>query len=61
MENKVVLILVDGMRPDGVLKCGHPFAKTLQSISSWSMSAQTVMPSVTLCLYSIRSIPTATA
>ena len=48
MENKVVLILVDGMRPDGVLKCGHPFAKTLQSISSWSMSAQTVMPSVTL-------------
>ena len=48
MENKVVLILVDGMRPDGVLKCGHPFAKTLQSISSWSMNAQTVMPSVTL-------------
>ena len=48
MENKVVLILVDGMRPDGVQKCGHPFAKTLQSISSWSMNARTVMPSVTL-------------
>lgn len=48
MENKVVLILVDGMRPDGVQKCGHPFARTFQSISSWSMNAQTVMPSVTL-------------
>lgn len=48
MENKVVLILVDGMRPDGVQKCGHPFVRTFQSISSWSMNAQTVMPSVTL-------------
>lgn len=48
MKNKVVLILVDGMRPDGVQKCGHPYAKTLQSISSWSMNARTVMPSVTL-------------
>ena len=48
MKNKIVLVLVDGMRPDGVEKCGHPYAKTLQSLSSWSMTAQTVMPSVTL-------------
>ena len=26
MENKVVLVLVDGMRPDGACACGHPFA-----------------------------------
>lgn len=48
MENKVVLVLVDGMRPDGVQLCGHPFAQTLRSISACSMNARTVMPSVTL-------------
>ena len=48
MENKVVLVLVDGMRPDGVLNCGHDYVKTLMSLSTWSLSAQTVMPSVTL-------------
>ena len=48
MDNKVVLVLVDGMRPDGVMKCGHEYVKTLMSLSTWSLSAQTVMPSVTL-------------
>ena len=48
MENKVVLVLVDGMRPDGIQKCGHPFAQTLMSRSASSMNARTVMPSVTL-------------
>ncbi|MBQ4157507.1 MAG: alkaline phosphatase family protein, partial [Clostridia bacterium] len=48
MENKVVLVLVDGMRPDGACACGHPFANALKSLSTWSMTAKTVKPSVTL-------------
>lgn len=48
MKRKVLLVLVDGMRPDGLLQCGHPFVKTLLESASYTMKAQTVMPSVTL-------------
>ena len=48
MGAKVVLVLVDGMRPDAMLACGHPFAQKLVSMSSHALDAQTVMPSVTL-------------
>ena len=48
MSEKVILILVDGMRPDGLLACGHPFVRTLLSKSTYALDAQTVMPSVTL-------------
>ncbi|MEG0766141.1 MAG: alkaline phosphatase family protein [Clostridia bacterium] len=48
MEKKVVLILVDGMRPDGMLQCGNPFVSELLAQSSYALDAQTVMPSVTL-------------
>ena len=48
MENRVVLILVDGMRPDGLLQCGHPFVEKLLAASTSTMEAVTVMPSVTL-------------
>lgn len=48
MAEKVVLILVDGMRPDGMLACGHPFVKELISKSTHALDAQTVYPSVTL-------------
>ncbi len=48
MGAKVVLVLVDGMRPDAMLACGHPFAQRLVSMSSHALDAQTVMPSVTL-------------
>lgn len=48
MSEKVVLILVDGMRPDGMMNCGHPFVKELLAKSSYSLAARTVMPSVTL-------------
>lgn len=27
MKEKVILISIDGMRPDGFLQCGHPFVK----------------------------------
>ncbi|MBO5198520.1 MAG: alkaline phosphatase family protein [Lachnospiraceae bacterium] len=48
MSEKVILILSDGLRPDAFEACGHPFAKTLLTKSSYSMDAQTVTPSVTL-------------
>lgn len=45
---KVILISIDGMRPDGLLSCGHPFVNEMMKIASYSLTAQTVMPSVTL-------------
>lgn len=48
MAEKVVLILVDGMRPDGLTGCGHPFAKRLLEMSAHALDARTVVPPVTL-------------
>ncbi len=45
---KVIIILADGMRPDGFSKCGNAFCETLKNISSYTLSAKTVFPSVTL-------------
>jgi len=54
VENKVVLILVDGMRPDGMKKCGNKFVEEMLSCSSYTLNAKTVMPSVTLpCHFSL--------
>lgn len=48
MSKKVVLILVDGMRPDGLKNCGNPYAEEFVRESLSSLDAKTVMPSVTL-------------
>ena len=48
MSEKVILILVDGMRPDGMMQCGNDFAQKLVSKSTYCLKARTVMPSVTL-------------
>ena len=48
MKKKVILISVDGMRPDGFLDCGNPFAEELRRISFHTLTGQTVFPSVTL-------------
>ena len=48
MSGKVILILVDGMRPDGMMQCGNPFAQKLVENSTYTLNARTVMPSVTL-------------
>lgn len=48
MSEKVVLILVDGMRPDSLEKAGHPFIEEMKAKGSSTLEAQTVMPSVTL-------------
>ena len=45
---KTVLILVDGMRPESLEACGHPFVKKMLEHSIYTLNAQTVMPSVTL-------------
>lgn len=48
MDKKVILILVDGMRPDAVLNCGEPWVNDLIAGSLHTFSCRTVMPSVTL-------------
>ena len=44
--NKVVLILLDGMRPDAI--DGIPLVEELKKTSSYTLNAETVYPSVTL-------------
>jgi predicted AlkP superfamily pyrophosphatase or phosphodiesterase len=46
--NKVVLFLVDGMRPDGLQQARTPVMDKLMGSGSFTLNAQTVMPSVTL-------------
>lgn len=48
MSEKVVLILVDGMRPDSLQASGHPFIEELKAQSSYTLEGTTVMPSITL-------------
>lgn len=48
MSEKVILILVDGMRPDGMMGCGNKFAETFVKESTYCLKGKTVMPSVTL-------------
>ena len=45
---KVILILSDGMRPDAVLSCGHPFVNRFLAASAHALDTKTVFPSVTL-------------
>lgn len=48
MNEKVILISVDGMRPDGFLSCGNPFIHELMKKGSYTLNAKTVFPSITL-------------
>ena len=59
MNNKVILISIDGMRPDGLLKCKNSYVDELKKIASYTFDARTVFPSVTLpCHMSIfHSVP----
>ena len=45
---KVILISVDGMRPDGFLACGNPYIEELMKKAYYTLEGKTVMPSVTL-------------
>ncbi|MBR3795488.1 MAG: alkaline phosphatase family protein [Clostridia bacterium] len=48
MKSKVILISIDGMRPDGFLACGHPFIHDMMAHSMYTLSASSMQPSVTL-------------
>lgn len=47
-QDKVILILVDGMRSDALTVCNNSYVKQLLSDSVSTLNAKTVMPSVTL-------------
>lgn len=59
MEDKVILISIDGMRSDGFLQCDHPFVYEMMKRGAYSLKASSVFPSVTLpCHMSIfHSVP----
>ncbi len=46
--SKVLLVLVDGMRPDALAQTGHPLFDTLKLECAYALDARTVFPSVTL-------------
>ena len=48
MKEKVILVSVDGMRPDGALACGHPFVGEMMERGACTLASRTVFPSVTL-------------
>lgn len=48
MNKRLILFLVDGMRPDGLQQADAPTLQRLMQQGSTSLTAQTVMPSVTL-------------
>jgi predicted AlkP superfamily pyrophosphatase or phosphodiesterase len=45
---KVVLFLVDGMRPDGLEQAHTPVMNKLMELGAYTLNARTVMPSMTL-------------
>ena len=45
---KVILISIDGMRPDGLQQCNNAYLDTLLKTSSYTFDAETVVPSITL-------------
>lgn len=46
--SKVILVSIDGMRPDGLKMCGSSFLDDLIKMSSYTFDARTVYPSITL-------------
>ena len=54
MNKKVILISVDGMRPDGLKTCGNPYLETMEEICSYTYNGRSVVPSVTFpCHFSM--------
>ena len=48
MSQKVLLVFVDGMRPDSLEMARHPFIEEMKAKGSFTLQGRTVMPSVTL-------------
>ena len=54
MKNKVILISIDGMRPDGLKECGNEYLTELEKISAYTYKASSMNPSITLpCHFSM--------
>ena len=47
-QNKVILISIDGMRPDGLLACKNPYVDELRKIAYYTLNSRTVLPSSSL-------------
>lgn len=47
MDKKVILVSIDGMRPDGLLKCKNPYVDELLKTSTYTLDGKTIMPSMT--------------
>ncbi len=58
-SSPTILIMIDGLRPDGLAQANTPNLDAFQARASWTMTASSVMPSVTLpCHMSIfHSVP----
>lgn len=48
MSQKVLLILVDGLKPNMIMGSGNSYGKQLLKLGAYSLEAQTVYPPVTL-------------
>ena len=48
MKEKVILMCIDGMRPDGFLSCGNPFIHKMMELGSYCLESRSVFPSSTL-------------
>lgn len=48
MDNKVILISIDGMRPDGLLQCNNSFVHEMMERASYTLEGSSMKPSVTL-------------
>ena len=54
MMKKVLLISVDGMRPDGLKTCGNPYLAQLEKECAYTYNARSMIPSVTFpCHFSM--------
>ena len=54
MKGKVILISIDGMRPDGLAQCGNDYVKILESKCAYTYKGCSVNPSVTFpCHFSM--------
>ena len=54
MKNKVLLISIDGMRPDGLKQCGNPYVAELEKNCAYTYHASSMTPSVTFpCHFSM--------
>lgn len=46
MENKVILISIDGMRPDGLMSCGNPYVRELMKKATYILNGRILYSSV---------------